>query len=89
MALNPEVERVTMNAGYNRLLRLESGTIAPNVRPDAAAVFYDGRIARTEIMSDGDLSSAVLRARNTALDPQLRSLGFKPLPPAVYRPKGK
>jgi hypothetical protein len=38
LALDPEVERVTMNAGYNRLLRLEPGTISPNVRPDVSAV---------------------------------------------------
>jgi len=38
LALDPEVDRVTMNAGYNRLLRLKPGTISPNVRPDVGPV---------------------------------------------------
>lgn len=86
LALDPEVERVTMNAGYNRLLRLEPGTISPNVRPDVGAVYFDGRVARTEVMSAGDIAD-VLRTRNTKVDVQLRNNNFNPLPPRVISPR--
>lgn len=86
LALDPAVERVTMNAGYNRLLRLEPGTISPNVRPDAAAIFFDGRVARTEIMSPSGIES-VLRTRNTNLNTQLRAQGYNPQPPVILSPR--
>lgn len=85
MALDPDVTRVTMNAGYNRLLGLKPGTVSPNVRPDAAALYKDGRIARTEILSDGDRAFDLVR-RNTKLDSQLEYLGYKPLKPQTYVP---
>lgn len=86
LALDPAVERVTMNAGYKRLLRLDDSVSLPTVRPDAAAVYFDNRIARIEIMSDGDRFRQILIDRNTRLDAPLRDLGYKPLLPDAYRP---
>jgi hypothetical protein len=56
------------------------------VRPDAAAIYFDGRVARTEIMSAKDIY-ADLFSRNTALDLQLQSKVYTPLSPQVYAPK--
>jgi hypothetical protein len=88
LALDPAVERVTMNAGYKRLLRLDDSVSLPIVRPDAAAVYFDGRISRVEIMSRGDRFSEPLIRRNIRLDPQLRDLGYSPLRPSAYPPTG-
>ncbi|WP_428776621.1 hypothetical protein, partial [Vibrio sp.] len=77
LAKDPDVISVNLDHGYNRALRLDPKTIAPNRRPDVTAVYSDGRVARVEVQSETDVP-AILRSRNAALDAQIRAQGFTP-----------
>jgi RHS repeat-associated protein len=84
-AKKPDVVAVHIDHGYNRALDLEPKTISPNRRPDVISIYKDGTIKRIEVQSPTDVP-AVLRSRNSALDPQIINAGFKPTPPIVVRP---
>lgn len=85
LAKNPNIERVTLDLGYNRALGLAPRTIRSNRRPDVIGVFGNGRVARVEVQSRTDVP-AWLRLRNVQLNGQLHRQGFSPLRPDVVKP---
>jgi hypothetical protein len=84
-AKDPNVEKVSIDYGYNRSLGLDPKTISPNRRPDVTVLYYDKRVQPIEVQSRSD-DPVVLRGRNMFLAPQLKQQGYTQLPPIVLIP---